>query len=108
MRTSPVHAGFLFPSEIVVHPFRFAVRALEAAALVALAATALPSFAAGEGEAIADLGGTTIALRAFERTPEFKAHRRVIGTLSNMPEFRAAFGCAAGDKMVRAQRCRIW
>lgn len=103
-----------------------------------------------QGEAIADLGGTTIAFKAFERTAEYQAHRkidgstpeqrfflayaqvwralqteaytrqlvvidphpydklRVIGTLSNMPEFRAAFHCAAGDKMVRAQRCQIW
>ncbi len=103
-----------------------------------------------QGEAIADLGGLTIAYRAFERTPQFKAHQkiagytpeqrfflsyaqvwrgaqteaairqaavvdphpnpklRVIGTLSNMPEFRKAFACAAGDKMVRANACRIW
>jgi putative endopeptidase len=103
-----------------------------------------------QGEAIADLGGTTLAFRAFERTPQFKAHRklggftpeqrfflayaqvwrsleneaytrqltlvdphpndklRVIGTLSNMPEFRAAFGCAANSAMVRKDRCQIW
>jgi putative endopeptidase len=103
-----------------------------------------------QGEAIADLGGLTIAYRAFERTPEAKAHKmldgytpeqrfflayaqvwraiategfvrqlaatnehpvekfRVIGTLSNMPEFQAAFGCAATDKMVRKDRCQIW
>jgi hypothetical protein len=34
--------------------------------------------------------------------------RRVIGTLSNMPEFQAAFHCAASEKMVRANRCQIW
>ena len=35
---------------------------------------------------------------------------RVNGPLSNMPEFHAAFGCKAGDKMVRpeASRARIW
>ena len=33
---------------------------------------------------------------------------RVIGTLSNMPEFQAAFKCAATDKMVRKNACRIW
>jgi predicted metalloendopeptidase len=33
---------------------------------------------------------------------------RVIGTLSNMPEFRAAFRCAASAPMVRKTRCRIW
>jgi len=103
-----------------------------------------------QGEAIADLGGTTIAFKAFQRTPEYKAHKtidgytpeqrfflayaqvwrslqneaytrqlatidphpndrlRVIGTLSNMPEFQAAFKCAATDAMVRKDRCQIW
>ena len=103
-----------------------------------------------QGEAIADLGGLTIAYKAFERTPQAKAHKmidgytpeqrfflayaqvwrgsqteaairqaaltdphpnprlRVIGTLSNMPEFRAAFMCAAGTAMVRKDSCQIW
>jgi putative endopeptidase len=35
---------------------------------------------------------------------------RVIGPLSNMPEFEQAFSCKAADPMVRAQaeRCAIW
>jgi putative endopeptidase len=35
---------------------------------------------------------------------------RAIAPLQNLPEFSAAFGCKAGDPMVRAedQRCRIW
>ena len=103
-----------------------------------------------QGEAIADLGGLTIAYKAFERTPQAKAHQlidgytpeqrfflayaqvwrgsqteaairqaaltdphpnprlRVLGTLSNMPEFRAAFMCAAGTAMVRKESCQIW
>ncbi|BDE06216.1 hypothetical protein WPS_14920 [Vulcanimicrobium alpinum] len=103
-----------------------------------------------QGEAIADLGGTTIAFNAFMKTPQYQAGKtidgftpaqrfflayaqvwrsietddarrrqaatdphpddayRVIGTLSNMPEFRTAFACAAGDAMVRANSCRIW
>ena len=103
-----------------------------------------------QGEAIADLGGTTIAFKAFQRTPQYKAHEkidgytpeqrfflayaqvwrsiqteeytrrlavidshpndrlRIIGTLSNMPEFQAAFACAATDAMVRKDRCQIW
>ncbi len=103
-----------------------------------------------QGEAIADLGGLTIAYKAFEQTPEARAHKliegytpeqrfflayaqvweqnekeqaarqqaltnehpdgryRVIGTLSDMPAFRAAFHCVAGDKMVRADSCQIW
>ena len=35
---------------------------------------------------------------------------RVNGPLSNLPEFREAFGCQAGEPMVRkeADRCRVW
>jgi putative endopeptidase len=33
---------------------------------------------------------------------------RVIGPLSNMPEFAKAFGCAEGAEMVRAKRCEVW
>jgi endothelin-converting enzyme/putative endopeptidase len=35
---------------------------------------------------------------------------RVIGPLSNMPEFAQTFGCKAGDEMVRegAKRCEVW
>jgi len=43
----------------------------------------LPGFArkrqAVQGEAIADLGGTTIAFKAFERTAEYQAHRKIDG-----------------------------
>lgn len=33
---------------------------------------------------------------------------RVNGPLSNMPQFREAFGCKAGNGMVRENSCRIW
>ncbi|HEY0458528.1 MAG TPA: M13 family metallopeptidase [Pyrinomonadaceae bacterium] len=33
---------------------------------------------------------------------------RVIGPLSNMPEFAEAFGCKMGDKMVNPKPCKIW
>ena len=32
-----------------------------------------------QGEAIADLGGTTIAFKAFQRTPQYKAHKLIDG-----------------------------
>ena len=33
---------------------------------------------------------------------------RVIGPLSNLPEFQRAFSCKQGDAMVRAERCEVW
>jgi putative endopeptidase len=33
---------------------------------------------------------------------------RVNGTVSNMPEFASAFGCKAGQPMVRENMCRAW
>ena len=46
-------------------------------------------------------------VRSDEHSP---AKYRVIGTLSNMPEFYAAFGVTEGDKMYRSedQIVRIW
>ena len=104
------------------------------------------------GESIADLGGLTIALKAFERTPEGQSNDKINGFTpvqrfflawartwatsqrpeaellavktnphpldrfrafaapSNMAAFWQAFGCKAGDPMVRTgdQVCRIW
>ena len=42
--------------------------------------------------------------------PHPPGHFRVLGPLSNMPEFAAAFSCQASDPMVRpeAERCAIW
>jgi endothelin-converting enzyme/putative endopeptidase len=33
---------------------------------------------------------------------------RIDNVLSNMPEFQQAFGCKAGQHMVRANACRVW
>jgi endothelin-converting enzyme/putative endopeptidase len=49
--------------------------------------------------------------RLFAATdPHSPARFRVIGPLSNLPEFASAFQCKAGDKMVRSddQRCVVW
>ncbi|HOX44750.1 MAG TPA: M13 family metallopeptidase [Myxococcota bacterium] len=40
--------------------------------------------------------------------PHSSPRWRVNGPLSNMPDFAAAFGCQAGDAMVRAERCEVW
>ena len=33
---------------------------------------------------------------------------RVIGPISNMPQFAEAFGCKVGQKMVRSKPCQVW
>ena len=43
-----------------------------------------------------------------QRGPHPTGKYRVIGPLSNMPEFAKAFGCKAGEEMVREKRCEVW
>ena len=46
-------------------------------------------------------------LRA-QTDPHSPGEFRVNGTVSNMPEFQKAFGCKAGQPMVRENACRVW
>lgn len=43
-----------------------------------------------------------------QRGPHPTGEYRVIGPVSNMPEFAKAFGCEANDPMVRAKPCEVW
>jgi putative endopeptidase len=58
--------------------------------------------------------GTVMRLEAARTAVSVDPHPpgrfRVLGPLSNMPEFAEAFSCKASDAMVRppAQRCAIW
>jgi putative endopeptidase len=50
---------------------------------------------------------TEAAARQLAQTdPHSPGVFRVIGSVSNMPEFREAFGCKAGQPMVRENACR--
>jgi predicted metalloendopeptidase len=40
--------------------------------------------------------------------PHSPGRWRVNGVVQNMPEFSQAFGCKAGEKMVRNPACRVW
>jgi putative endopeptidase len=46
--------------------------------------------------------------RRAQTDPHALNEFRVNGVVSNMPEFRQAFGCRAGQPMVRANSCRVW
>ncbi|MGI9102729.1 MAG: M13 family metallopeptidase [Terriglobales bacterium] len=46
-------------------------------------------------------------LRA-QTDPHSPGQYRVNGVVSNMPEFQKAFGCKAGQPMVRENACRVW
>lgn len=50
------------------------------------------------------------ARKMVQGDPHPVAKYRVIGPLSNLPEFQRAFSCKAGAPMVRpaAQRCEVW
>ena len=52
---------------------------------------------------------TEAAARQLAQTDTHSAGEfRVIGSVSNMPEFQEAFGCKAGQPMVRENACRAW
>lgn len=52
---------------------------------------------------------TPETLRLGVRTdPHSPGRWRVEGVIQNMPEFQQAFGCKAGQPMVRANACRVW
>ena len=40
--------------------------------------------------------------------PHSPGEFRVDGSVANMPEFREAFGCNAGQPMARENACRAW
>ncbi len=43
-----------------------------------------------------------------QRDPHPTGKYRVIGPLSNMPEFAKAFQCQAGSEMSRPNACEVW
>jgi endothelin-converting enzyme/putative endopeptidase len=49
-----------------------------------------------------------VARMLAQTDPHSPGKYRVIGVVSNMPEFAAAFGCKVGQGMVRENACRVW
>ena len=64
--------------------------------------------------AFAQLRGDSVRPEALRQMLETDPHPapkfRVIGTLSNLPEFQQVFSCPAGAEMVRPpeKRCAVW
>ncbi|MGA2630130.1 MAG: M13 family metallopeptidase, partial [Terriglobia bacterium] len=67
-------------------------------------------FFLGYGQGWADNIRPEFARLLTNTDPHPLARFRVIGPLSNIPEFAQTFSCQAGDPMARSeeQRCRIW
>jgi putative endopeptidase len=67
-------------------------------------------FFLAEGQWRGALARPEYARMAAQVDPHPAGKYRVIGPLSNMPEFEKAFSCKQGDAMVRAekQRCAVW
>jgi len=70
--------------------------------------TQAQQFFLGFAQAWCDNERPEAARLQVETDPHAPARFRVDGTVSNMPEFRQAFGCKATDKMVGARACRVW
>ncbi len=49
-----------------------------------------------------------VARLAVSSDPHSLPSFRIDNVVSNMPEFEQAFGCKTGQKMVRANACRVW
>jgi predicted metalloendopeptidase len=48
------------------------------------------------------------ARRRAQIDPHSPGEYRVNGVVSNMPEFRQAFGCKEGQPMATQHSCRVW
>ena len=57
-------------------------------------------------------GGQNVTEQAARQLAQTDPHSpgefRVVGSVSNMEEFKEAFGCKAGQAMVRENACRAW
>jgi len=60
------------------------------------------------GKSTSETGTLAKVSQAAREQLEQSGRYRVIGPLSNTPEFAHAFGCKAGQPMVRENACRAW
>lgn len=65
-------------------------------------------FFLGWAQAWAEKASPEVELWQAQNDPHAISRFRVNGPLSNMPEFKQAFGCKEKQNMVRTDICRIW
>ncbi len=70
--------------------------------------TAEQRFFLGWGQIWCENRTPEIARLRAQTDPHSPGEDRVNGVVSNMPEFQKAFGCMAGQPMVRNPACRVW
>ena len=70
--------------------------------------TAQQRFFLGWGQVWCENGTEQQERLRAQTDPHSLDRYRVNGVVSNMPEFQQAFGCKAGDAMVRQKACRVW
>jgi endothelin-converting enzyme/putative endopeptidase len=65
-------------------------------------------FFLGYGQAWCGKARTQEARKRAQVDPHASPEWRVNGPLSNLVAFQEAFGCKAGQAMVRSPRCEVW
>jgi putative endopeptidase len=70
--------------------------------------TAEQRFFLGYGQGNCENLTDELARMLAQTDPHSPGKYRVNGVVSNMPEFQKAFGCTAGQPMVRVKACRVW
>ncbi|HVR96593.1 MAG TPA: M13 family metallopeptidase [Thermoanaerobaculia bacterium] len=60
------------------------------------------------GQAMCENARPEVVRRRTLSDPHAPSRYRVNGVVANLPEFQRAFGCKAGQPMVRENVCRVW
>jgi putative endopeptidase len=70
--------------------------------------TAAQRFFLGWGQIWCENDRPELTRLLTQTNPHAPSQTRVNGVVSNMPQFKDAFGCTEGQPMVREKACRVW